>query len=188
MRTAKKELRKRMLERRNRLTEREVSEASRAICRMVRESKGYRQARRVLFYMPFRKEPDIRPLIESAWAEGKEVVLPRAVPADRSLLLIRLDHFDQLEKGAYGILEPPANPDRMVPAATIHLTVVPGVAFDRKGYRLGYGGGYYDRFFAGEGNGVIRLGVAYPFQVVDTVYPESHDRKMDELVTGESMD
>jgi 5,10-methenyltetrahydrofolate synthetase len=66
----------------------------------------------------------------------------------------------------------------------IDLVVVPGIAFDRLGYRLGYGAGYYDRFFAQSSASQVRMGVAYPEQVVETVYPEAHDVAVHALITA----
>jgi 5-formyltetrahydrofolate cyclo-ligase len=180
----KEELRRHLLKVRQNLSYESRRKSSASICRKIEQWDTFQTAETVLFYMPFRQEVDVRPAIEKAWTLGKTVVLPRAVPKTREMKLIRVDHFGELEPGAYGILEPPEDETRGVRPESIHLVVVPGVGFDRQGYRLGYGGGYYDRFFA-RADQAIRLGVAYPEQVVSTVYPKEHDQPVHYLFTSE---
>lgn len=99
--------------------------------------------------------------------------------------LFRVMKMEELIPGAYGIMEPPDVPEREVSAEDVDVALVPGVAFDRCGYRLGYGGGYFDRFFAGPGKGMVTLGVAFAFQVVTTVYPQAHDIPLNGVITEE---
>lgn len=182
----KKELRKRMLEQRNQLEPAQAEEMSVAICKGIEAHPHFKQAQTVLMYMPFRGEVDVRPLMVSAWQKGKRVILPKSVPADHSLRLLRADNLEELVPGAYGILEPLEEEGRHINPEELDLAVVPGVAFDHKRYRLGYGGGYYDRFLTTYGTKLYRIGAAFPFQVTDTVFPEAHDQQMDDVVTGNS--
>ncbi|WP_124726485.1 5-formyltetrahydrofolate cyclo-ligase [Staphylospora marina] len=178
----KKELRRRMLEIRLNMPEPLRERESAEICRRLTESDVYRAADSVLFYMPFRGEVDVKPAILHAWQSGKTVLLPRVQTATRRMRAFRVNGWDDLEKGAYGIPEPKEDPDGMWPPERIDLVVTPGVAFDRKGYRLGYGGGYYDRFLQGL-NHPVRIGVCFREQMVDTVFPEPHDQRMRWIVT-----
>ncbi|MBA4495578.1 5-formyltetrahydrofolate cyclo-ligase [Paenactinomyces guangxiensis] len=180
---SKQALRKDMLQMRNGLSSAYINECSEQICRALIQFPVYREAESVLFYMAFRNEADVRRGMEDAWKQGKQVLLPRANPADRSMRCFRVDSFAELEAGAYGISEPPDDPGREVDPERIQLVIVPGVAFDVNGYRLGYGGGYYDRFFAGFSTRSKRIGVAYPEQIVKTVYPDPHDQAMDWIIT-----
>lgn len=138
-------------------------------------------------YVPFRSELNTRSLIEWGWKTGAEVIVPKCDPANRSMTLHKLDSWSSLKAGAYGILEPdpdrcPALPDSYVPG----LVAAPGIAFDRKGGRLGYGGGYYDRYAERLGRDradVAWLGIAFEDQLVDDIPMQAHDRRMDGIVT-----
>lgn len=139
----------------------------------------------MLFTMPHRNEVDLRPLMEWAWQEEKGVILPRTSKKARALHLYRVRGMEELISGVYGIMEPAGSPYMKVEATEVELALVPGVAFDHRYYRLGYGGGYFDRFFAGVGKGMVTLGVAYAFQIVPTVFPEAHDIPMAGVMTEE---
>lgn len=109
------------------------------------------RARLVLVYLAVGSEVETRGIIHAAWREGKLVALPR-VTGPRRMTWYQVDDLDGLEKSKFGVLEPPAqrraevNPADAGPRA---LAVVPGLTFDRRGYRLGYGGGFYDTFLNG---------------------------------------
>ncbi|ALS29658.1 5-formyltetrahydrofolate cyclo-ligase [Paenibacillus sp. 32O-W] len=137
-------------------------------------------------YVPFRSELDTRPLIEWGWERGVAVTVPRANPADRSMTLYRIAGWDDLETGAYGIPEP--NPSRAKAFRRIPDAVwVPGLAFDLRGGRLGYGGGYYDRFDAYlrslPGGRPPWIGMAYEAQLTADVPTENHDARVDGVMT-----
>lgn len=183
--STKPELRRQWLQRREALDPAVAAERSLEISRLIHWHPLYREAKQVLVTMPHRHEVDLRPLMEWAWQEEKEVILPRTSKEQRALHLYRVRGLDELTPGAYGIMEPVGLPHTEVKAAEVDLALVPGVAFDRRGYRLGYGGGYFDRFFAGVGEEMITLGVAYAFQIVPTVFPEVHDIPMAGVMTEE---
>ncbi|MFC4075288.1 5-formyltetrahydrofolate cyclo-ligase [Salinithrix halophila] len=178
MKREKEALRARLLQKRKEMEATQAEHEAAAICRHFREYSAFREAGTVLFYMPHRGEVNVRPLLMWAREMGKQVLLPRAHPAGRLLTLHRVDHPEDVTAGAYGILEPVERPGNQVAAKEVDLAVVPGVGFDTAGYRLGYGAGYYDRFFANEGASINRIGVSYSFQLVATVYPESHDEPL----------
>lgn len=177
-------LRKRLLELRNQLPPQYIEESSRAICQKLREHPFFQQSNTIAFYMPFRNEVDVRPLMELAFQLGKQVVLPRVERKTRQLQGYRVDSMCDCQVGAYGILEPPEVEERLVKGEELEAVIVPGVAFDLQGFRLGYGGGYYDRWFAGPLK-AWRIGVAYPEQIVPTVYPEPHDQPLHLLVSSQ---
>jgi 5-formyltetrahydrofolate cyclo-ligase len=93
--------------------------------------------------------------------------------------------LDNLQSARFGLLEPERDVGLMVEPDDLDLVIVPGVAFDRRGNRLGFGGGYYDRFF--ERCNATRVGLAYAFQVVDDIPAEDHDVKIDWLVTEDEV-
>jgi 5-formyltetrahydrofolate cyclo-ligase len=179
----KQKLRQHMIQKRKQLSTQYIKQSSKRICENLQHNFFYRQSRKILFYMSFNNEVDLRPAIEQAWEEGRQVVLPRVNVRTKTMDCYHVTSFDELIISKYGILEPEANESRIVDPAVLDVVVVPAVAFDKQGYRLGYGGGYYDRFFS-RYRDCTRIGVAYPEQIVDTVYPESHDQKVDILITS----
>lgn len=187
MDTEKTILRTRLLAERKGMDDRCAKRESAAICKFLERESGFQKARSILFYMPHRGEVDVRKGMEKAWQQKKQVVLPRSVPRTRTLELYSITSFSDLIEGTYGILEPDPTKGQHVDAQEIDLVVVPGIGFDREGYRLGYGGGYYDRFFADPEVDMVRVGVAYSFQLVSTVYPESHDQPVHAVITPEGV-
>ncbi|GGE24170.1 5-formyltetrahydrofolate cyclo-ligase [Marinithermofilum abyssi] len=185
MNPEKRQLRQRMLEKRRQLSDERIAKESHAVCESIKMEGDYRKARVVFAYIPFRNELDIRPLLKDAWNQGKRIVVPKSDPRSRKMTLIEIFHLQELEPGAYGILEPPEVPERIVGPKEVDLAVVPLVAFDLSGYRLGYGGGYYDHFFARAGDHLVRMGVAYSFQQAASVFPEKHDQPLHIVVTPE---
>ncbi|MBL0389204.1 5-formyltetrahydrofolate cyclo-ligase [Tumebacillus sp. ITR2] len=139
-------------------------------------------AQTILLYLDFRSEVSSHGLIEWAVAQGKTVCAPVTVVAERRLIPVRLRSAEDVILGAYDIREP-ANQADVVDLETIDLVVLPGVGFDRSGGRLGYGGGYYDRFLPRLKHQVPKIAVAYELQVLPEVPLEPHDTKLDVLVT-----
>lgn len=183
MMTDKVKLRRQILKIRQELSPDYMKECSEQIMDQLLQLPQYQKASLILFYMPIRHEVDVRPMIEASWKAGKKVALPRVRMNENEMDGYLVEQWGDLEKGAYGILEPSSRKERLVNPETISLVITPGVAFDRQGFRLGYGGGYYDRFFAKPCMRAWRIGVAYPEQVVSTTYPESHDFRMHLIVT-----
>lgn len=153
--------------------------AAQAIAAFVRGLPQWTNAKAVLLYASFGSEVATRPLLESAWSEGKTAGLPRMEL--RHLTVHQVAPDTLLAANRFGVPEP--GPDTPVLGPTdVALAVVPGLAFDRRGGRLGYGGGYYDRLL-GTVSHAFRVGVAYDVQVVGHL-PTTHlDMPMDALVT-----
>ena len=132
----------------------------------------------VMAYWPLSDEVDIRPLIDRLVAEGKTVVLPK-VTGDTTMTLHRYTSRADLREGAFHIMEPSGEP--FTDYAAIDVALIPGVAFDAAGRRLGRGRGYYDRFLR-QLPCARRVGVCFPFQRVAEVPAEPHDVSVDEVV------
>ncbi|MDP3938541.1 MAG: 5-formyltetrahydrofolate cyclo-ligase [Deltaproteobacteria bacterium] len=152
-----------------------------AIRRRVAALPVWTRAKVVALYAPIRGEADLLPLVELARAEGKRVVFPRARAAARALEFLEIESAGQLHPGAYGVPEPPDEAGRRVPFPAVELLVLPGLAFDPEGRRLGFGGGYYDRLLA-EG-GPITIGIAFEMQMRTRLPDEAHDRGVEIVVT-----
>ena len=127
------------------------------LCNGIEALKEYKDADVILLYFPTRSEPDISPLADIARRDGKKIAFPISITKDCTLDFRFISSPDELEIGAYGIREPRADAER----ATLSdrtLCIVPALAVDTDGYRLGYGKGYYDRFLSTfEGNAVVAI-------------------------------
>ncbi|GGG82251.1 5-formyltetrahydrofolate cyclo-ligase [Paenibacillus radicis (ex Gao et al. 2016)] len=181
-------LRQKMLAARNSLSAEECAEKSAVVCRYLAEWLTEKAAKRVMCYAPFRSELDTRPLMEWAWQSGLGVVLPRSEPADRSMSLHLISRWEDLIAGAYGIMEPdPAASPALAEQEWPRIIIVPGVAFDSCGGRLGYGGGYYDRFAQRLGDESVWIGAAFDVQLMslemEKLPMQPHDKRMDGLIT-----
>jgi 5-formyltetrahydrofolate cyclo-ligase len=154
---------------------------SAAICALVAASPSYAAARAIHCYLPMRSEVDMRPLIADALAHGKRVAVPMVVPQATELAHAWLETLaaDALTPGAFGTF----NPRDLRPAAPgdWDLVIVPLLAFDRRGYRLGYGKGYYDRLLAA--GTVTTMGVGFAAQEIAALPAEAHDIALDWVIT-----
>jgi 5-formyltetrahydrofolate cyclo-ligase len=160
--------------------------ASRAIAARLEALPVFQRARCIQTYVALRYEVDTHELIRRLLREGKQVAVPR-VAGDNELQQYRLNNFSELQIGAFGILEPPSDPRLagLVTPAQFDLVLVPGLAFDRAGRRLGAGKGYYDRFLAGIN--APKIALAFAFQIFARVPVEAHDQRVDMIVTEKEM-
>ncbi len=173
----KQELRKAMREAKTEFSRQQLGEMSRSVCNNIISNSPWRNASTVLLYYPLPDEVDVTPLIAEGSAEGKMILLPVVVGDD---LALRVYEGEQsLVTGAFGIKEPTGL--EYTDYASIDLVMVPGLAFDRDGHRLGRGKGYYDRLLPRLPN-AHRIGVCFPFQLVDSVPSETHDQSVDSFV------
>ena len=183
LRDAKLALRLRVLAERDRLPLEDRRAAGLAIVTALVARADYARARTLLLTLPFGSEWDTRPLLEAALAHGKVVALPR-VNLQRRLLDLCLigDPALDVAPGYRGIPEPRSHCTPIDPSA-IDWALVPGVAFDADGRRLGYGGGYYDRLLPRLRPDAHRIAGALDVQVVDRVPAAAHDLAVDAVVT-----
>jgi 5-formyltetrahydrofolate cyclo-ligase len=178
----KQKIRQMMRERRRALPEWEIQERSRKICAWIRESKEWSRARNVGVYLAFDGEVDLRSLIQSAWRTHR-VAAPRLGEGGRMSWHV-LRSWKDLEKRERGYEEPREG----LPLVTFEerdIVLVPGVAFDFQGNRLGFGLGCYDRFL--KKCPAFSMGVAYHFQVVEMLPVEPHDVVLNSVVTENGM-
>ncbi|MDR1856814.1 MAG: 5-formyltetrahydrofolate cyclo-ligase [Desulfovibrio sp.] len=157
--------------------------------RNLLENVTWRLASSVALYIAFRGETDTVLLLADAWHRGCTVYLPRVKSMGDGLMeLVRCEDETQLAKGAYGVTEPlPSLPalEFPIPDGALDVMVVPGVAFDRSGGRLGQGGGFYDRFLAAHGDDFVRVGLCYSFQMVEKIPRTELDQRMHAICTDE---
>ncbi len=180
----KEEIRKRHLRLRGEMTERETAEKSRIICNKLLSESWYETAEVIFGYYPLGNEVDCRKVLMQALSEGKRVVLPRTTRAPGCAMdFYEVTSLKQVEKGNFHVMEPVDrcplfSPEENQAARCGRAAVlVPGVAFDYSGNRLGYGKGYYDRYFA-RYPALLRLGLAYEHQIIERLAASETDVKM----------
>ena len=184
LRAQKARMRKDILARRAALSPAAQARAAGSLAARA-EAFGTTAGRIVAGYHPIRGEIDPRPLLARLEADGAELALPAMVDTAEGLAFRRYRTGDRLEPGRFSTLEPADD------AATIHpeIVLVPLVAFDRRGGRLGYGKGCYDRALAAleRTAPVVAIGLAHVLQEVDAVPAEDHDRRLDAILTDEAL-
>lgn len=173
-------LRTRMLATRKHLPTEEQLRAGHIIQSALVALPEYLAARSVALYAAFRGEVPTSGLIRQSLSAGKEVLLPAVIGHD--LVFRVITDESELVPGRYGILEPNDNCPQQEPDS-IDLFVIPGVAFDLNGHRVGYGRGYYDRTLHRYESGGKLIGVCYDFQLVEVIAGEPHDVIMDRVIT-----
>ena len=183
MRNAKRTLRAHILSARDRIPEEARSEASRAIASALAARPDFLAARTLLLTLPFGSEWNTSPLFHVAFNHGKAVAVPRVDVAQRMLELCAVTDVERdVAPGYRGIREPLPHCNRIDPS-TVDWVLVPGVAFDAEGNRLGYGGGYYDRLLPLLPPTAAKLAGAFDLQVVDRIPTAVHDLPIDAIVT-----
>lgn len=131
-----------------------------------------------MLYYPHRREVDTRPLIKKLLSMGKNVALPKVEGMD--LKPVKIKDLDSLVVGYAGIKEPVG---QEVEEKSIDLVVVPAVAYDKQGYRIGYGKGFYDRFLPKLKKNSLKVGFCYDFQLLEKIPHQPHDFKVDVVIT-----
>ena len=180
----KAELRRTVLARRDALDAATRAALSPAIFTRIVALDAYREASTVLAYAAFGSEPVTGPFLAGVLADGKTLALPRVDRATRMLELYRVaDPGVDLEPGVWGIPEPRPGVCRPITAADVDFILVPGIAFDVRGGRIGYGGGYYDRLIRDCARPPRLVAAAFEVQIVPEVPMTPQDRRIDRVVT-----
>lgn len=126
-------------------------------------------------------EVDTWSIIKQLWSMGKNVVVPKCSPSDKSMIFYQIQNFDQLERVYMHLLEPNPLKSKAITPQEIEILVVPGIVYCEKGYRIGYGGGYYDRFLMNYKGDTLSL--AFDIQVVKNVEYDVFDIPVDKIIT-----
>jgi len=179
----KNEIRKERLALRLDLSEKEASASSRKICRRLISDSAFITASVIGLYWPFRNEVQTQSVFRAALSKGKRVGFPLVRAEDHAITYIAVDDPAEMRQGTYGIMEPRFLAERVIRPEEFDLIVIPGVAFDRRGYRIGYGAGYFDRLLAGGAVTATRAAPAFDIQIIDRVPRAGHDEKVDVIFT-----
>lgn len=183
----KKEFRSHVLKIRNSMTQGQVSEKSKRIIEKLVSTEDYKNSATVFIYMSFKNEVETMDLIKRMLAENKQVVIPYTDVENTVIIPSEIKNVENdLKMSSFGYLEPvkekivPVNPEKF------DLIIVPGVVFDKRLNRIGFGKGYYDRILEHKRKDAKAIALAYTFQVYDEIPFESHDIKMDAIITEEA--
>lgn len=167
---SKSEIRRLVRRRKREMTAEEIAHKSAALAARFLASDAYRTAKTIYGYLPFNQEVRTFPILEQAIRDGKQVALPKC-DGDQMRFVLMKDLSD-VAPSAFGAPEPIA--DEPVASDEHALVLMPGVAFDLSGRRIGYGGGYYDRFLASEPNHPT-IALCFDFQIFDRLETDAHD-------------
>ena len=173
----KNRLKESILEKRNSLAKEEIKEKSIQIQKSLFNLDSYKKAKIIMFFVSFNSEVSTHDMIKEA-LNNKTVIVPKVVGHEIEPSVI-ID-FDNLVTGKFGILEPIEL--MKIAYKNIDLVLVPGIAFDGHGHRIGYGFGYYDKFLKKVPK-AVKIGLAFDFQIVDKLPVEPHDVAVDLIVT-----
>lgn len=179
-RTLKNDLRAQYKQLRSDMSDEERSRRDERICNTVISLASYRFADTVLMYAPTAKEIDVTPIAKHALASGKRIAYPLCNVEEHTMVFKAVTSTDQLINGSYSIPEPPEDAETLTDLSS-SICLVPGLVFDREGYRVGYGKGYYDRFLSTYKQ--TKLGIVYADFILDTVPRGKYDRRVDILIT-----
>lgn len=178
----KKELRRYIREQKRHFTPQQLGEMSLSIMSSVLTHPRIQEADTILMYHSLPDEVDTHSALDQLLAMGKKVFLPKVV-SDTEMTIHEYTGADSLQPSEpYGILEP-TTPELSIVNCQLSIAIVPGMAFDRQGHRLGRGKGYYDRFLSQIPN-IYKIGVCFPFQMLESIPSESTDVVMDEVITS----
>lgn len=182
----KKQIRKEILEIRKKLDLETKSKYDKIIADKFFETSYYKEAKNIFIYISYDSEINTQSIITKAIKEGKNIYVPRTEFSTKLMDAVKINNFDKLIKSKYGILEPKED-EPFINPNDLDLIVVPGVAFDKNGGRIGYGAGFYDRYFKKinyeNKSKVMKLVLAYDFQLIDKVPTDKEDVSIDAIIT-----
>ena len=162
----------------------QVASMSGLITERLLASSFWKESRTVMLYLSFQNEVDTKALYQQGWKEGKTMLLPICAPSGGIMEMSVLSSFEELIPNRYGIGELPESLQRIVDPSEIDLCIIPGIAFDHTGTRLGFGAGYYDRFLPRVRPDVRRIALAYECQMHDKPLPvDLYDLPMQDILT-----
>jgi 5-formyltetrahydrofolate cyclo-ligase len=180
----RQDLRKRILAARDAMGEAERQQKSAAVNSNFRSLRTEKQWNTLFVYVNFRSEVETTELISECLAAGVRVAVPLVDAAEKRMIPVLINDLEKdLAPGYYNIPEPDLGRSSGIDPAEIDAALIPGSVFDGAGGRLGYGGGYYDRFLVNDAPQARRIGLAFEMQLVEKVPLEPHDQPLDILIT-----
>lgn len=183
----KQKLKDEIFRKRKSLSRMEVDGKSTAIMEKLFSLNEFKDAKNIMVYVSFNNEADtietIKELLKGKEENKKSIIVPYVEKNNPILQLSELNDFNDLETRNFGILEPKEDKIKKFDANKLDLVIIPGIAFDKNGHRIGYGYGYYDRFLEKLNKNTTKIGLCYDFQLIEKIPEEKHDVPMDIVVT-----
>ena len=180
----KEEIRRKILKKRLSLSPEDIRDKSRQVFLNLTETVEYRNSQNIMFYVATRSEVQTEEMIKMSIKMGKNIFVPIILPECINLAPSKIFDFDiELEKGKKGILEPKKEYYRLFPTENIDLIIVPGVAFDLSGNRIGRGFGYYDNFLRKVRSSAKIIALAFEMQIVKKIITDKNDIPVHKIIT-----
>lgn len=180
----KNQLRQQYKKIRQQLAGTEVQQRSAQIAANLFQTSFWQQSQIIMLYLSFQNEVATQAIYQQGWTEGKTMLLPICAMQNGLMEMSVFSSFEQLEPNRYGIGELPPQLQQIVSPQQIDLCIIPGIAFDHAGNRLGFGAGYYDRYLPRVNHKAKRVALAYECQLYDATLPiNSFDLPMDYIIT-----
>lgn len=154
------------------------------IFKQLINSDIYNKAKKIFTYVSFGSEVDTKKFIKYALNDNKEIYVPKTDKVNKKMIAIKINSLNNMSVDNWGILEPKSVEKNKI-GREFDLIIMPGVAFDRFGNRIGYGGGYYDKYVSQIKDISNRISLAYDFQLVKSIESESHDIKVNGIITND---
>lgn len=178
-------IRREIIARRNSITQEEVMEKGGMIQRRMIDLPVYRESKTIGLYANFNNEVPTSTIFEEALKDGKKVLFPCIKKEEKRLIFLPVQGSDELELGPYGIMSPTCKEGDSDFIGEAGLLLIPGVAYDLKGGRLGYGGGFYDRTLHKLAKPPFIVALAYEFQILGEIPMHPHDVRVNAIITEE---
>ncbi len=179
----KNKLRNEAFKKRNQLNQREIIEKSKKILFLLKSFEEKLIDKHVFIFIDFKTEVKTLDIILYLKSINCKIFIPKINSVTKEMDIYPYTSHDDLIRSKYGILEPKSNNTLVINPEILDIVITPGVVFDKEGYRIGYGGGYYDRLFENIGDKVMKIAVGFELQVIDKVPRDSYDKAVDYLIT-----
>ncbi len=182
----KKSLRKIFQEKRDSLSEAEIYQRSSIICNRLFDMDVYRTSQKIFTYINYKSEFVSSIIIDRALSDKKTVAVPVMSGNAHEMFFIEIKNLNELSKNKFGILEPKLIFDKIIKPDFKTIIIVPALAFDKKGFRLGYGGGFYDKYLS-ENESFLTVGCAFDFQIIDEIIHNKFDIPVDLILSENTL-
>lgn len=176
-------LRKEMKEKRKSIALDQRLKLSKQVFSKLEDSQDFKNSKNIFAFVSFGTEIFTHDFIKNSISAGKNIYIPFINEEKNIMYASKLNSFDDLELGFYNILAQPEDKVDVVDPKLLDLVIVPGLIFGENFYRIGYGGGYYDKFLSQDGVSAKKIGICFDFQLIDSIDYEPHDVILDEIIT-----
>lgn len=181
--TEKQKLRKIFMDMRDHMTEEDLQHKNQLIYEKLVHSTLYHQCKSIFTYVSMGNEVDTKKIINQGLMNGKIIGVPKVYPKKKEMIFSKIESLDELVPGHFNVLEPREECIQLLESNQDTLLLVPGLIFDKNKNRIGYGGGYYDRYLATIKGALKIIGVGYDFQLIDCIPSDPYDVPLDAIVT-----